>query len=168
MNAYKKALGIQSILQSKPLKELPEKLIYRNGKTFTMYSTKTGKKLGTMEAYITSWPPSKYYYPKIHSEYKCLYIDGLMADVPRQGVGKAFIDYAKHLSKNSEAQGRINLLAWCLDDSKICPQIFYHKMGFTTANKKHLNEIKRLEKLNDQKPRLFGNWNVWTNMYLKI
>lgn len=165
---YNRSLGINSILQSKPLKNKPEVLFYNNGNDYFMFSTTTGEVLGRMNAYITKWPPSKSYYPNEKKEYSCLYIDGLIAYKKMQGVGRRFINFAKALSKNSEAKGKINILAWCLDDSKTCPQIFYHKMGFTTANKKHLAEILRLEKTNTKTPRLFGNWNTPTNMYLEI
>lgn len=168
INLYKKAMGLKSILQSKPLKLLPDKLIYKKGDIYQMFSGKTGKKLGIMKAYLTDWPAGKSYYPEIKHNYKCLYIDGLEVFAKKQGIGKAFTDYAKKLSKNSQAEGRINILAWCLDDSKISPQIFWHKMGFTTANKSHLSEILRLEKLNDPCPQLFGNWDTYTNMYLNI
>jgi len=165
---YCNKLGVDSILQSKPpQKKLPETLIYNTGNDYIMFSTKTGEQLGRMNAYITEWPPGKSYYPKEKESYTCLYIDGLIAFKKMQGVGKKFIEFAKGLSKNSKAKGKINILAWCLDDSKVCPQIFYHKMGFTTANKKHLAEILRLEKTNTKTPRLFGNWNVYTNMYLE-
>jgi len=156
------------ILSPRPNFQLPSELIWNNGNNYIMFSTKTGQKLGRMQAYVTDWPPSKSYYPEEKETYKCLYIDGLEAYKKLQGVGKKFIEFAKNLSRNSAAKDKINILAWCLDDSKVCPQVFYHKMGFTTTNQKHLKEIIRLEQTNTKTPRLFGNWNIPTNMYLEV
>lgn len=169
LKIFKRKLGVENLLQTKPFKGLPERLIiFGKNDHYIMFSPKSKKQLGIMHAYITPWPPQRSFYPEIKEKYKCLYIDGLIVNEKRKGVGKDFIQFAKHLSENSDAERRINLHAWCLDDSKTCPQIFYHKMGFTTTNKKHLKEIKRLEATGTITPRLFGNWNVSTNMYLAL
>lgn len=165
---YKNGWQAKNIFELKPFKKLPERLIFPTfNDQFIMFSPKTGKQLGIMRAYLTSWPAGKSYYPEIKKDYKCIYIDGLIVNEKLKGVGRDFIKFAKNWSKNSKAEGKINILAWCLDDSKTCPQVFYHKMGFTTANKKHLAEIMRLEKIGTKQPKLFGDWNIATNMYLK-
>lgn len=169
INFLKNSAGVKSILQVKPAASLPEKMIFQVKRNhYAMFDRKSREPLGLMHAYITEWPPSRSFYPKIKEAYKVLYIDGLEVNKKFQGAGREFINLAKNISKNSPAEGRINLLAWCLDDSKVCPQIFYHKMGFTTANKKHLAEIKRLEATGTKNPKLFGDWNVSTNMYLEV
>lgn len=165
---YTKLHYENNILQTKPLRKIPEALIYNKDNDYIMFSTRSGKVLGRMNAYLTEWPPSKSYYPDEKQTYTCLYIDGLETFKKFQGVGKRFIEFAKSISRNSEAKGKINILAWCIDDSNVCPQVFYHKMGFTTTNKKHLAEIIRLEKTNSKTPQLFGDGNTYTNMYLDL
>ena len=98
-----------NILQTKPLREIPATLIYNKGNDYIMFSTRSGQALGRMNAYITEWPPSKSYYPDEKQTYTCLYIDGLEAFKKFQGVGKRFIEFAKSISQNSKAKGKINI-----------------------------------------------------------
>ncbi len=117
-----------------PLKllKLPARLIYKAGTKnvkYNMFSTKTGEHLGYMRA-ETFTLNTKDFYP-VEKPTKSLYINKLEAFKKREGVGTDFINFAKHLSKESGAEGRIHLIAYNADSIANPPQKFYRKLGFT-------------------------------------
>ncbi len=165
INFFNKALGVDSVLRTKSLKTLPETLTFCKNSHYNLFSTKDGSLLGEMIAYPITLEKNAFYYPGAKKSFNCFYIDELIANVKKHGIGRTLINIAKKESYKKGCNGRINLVATCIDDSKISPQTFYYKMGFTTTNKKHLQEIIRIK--DNQNPQMFSNPETLTPMYLK-
>ena len=131
-------------MKIKPLRTLPEVLIYKMPDTFysgeyRMINTKTGKFVGEM---ITS---------NLKLEKKYLGIAILNIFKKRQGYGTRFLNFAKKLSQEQGAEGRLILKATTMpQDPHNPPHIFYRKFGFTTEDKKQLKKIDRHIKKNKQ------------------
>ena len=151
-------------------KPLPKSLIYQNGEMYNMFSTKTGKHLGRMIA-------GERFYGKIAEEdfefypnkenYVSLYIVGLLAKVKGQGVGRKFIQFAKHLANNERCQGRVTVYALNNQEGKIlnASSPFFRKCGFTSSEKPGLEDTDRVIK--GLKP-LHGDWYCSLPMYLPV
>lgn len=166
INFFKKAIGTDSILKTRTIQKLPETLIYSRQSHYKAFSTKNGNLLGEMIAYPITLEHTSLYYPNTKNKFKCLYIDELIANVKKHGIGKALIDVAKKESYKKGCDGRINLVASCIDESNISPQTFYYKMGFTTTNKKHLQEIIRLK--DNPNPQMFSDPSTQTPMFFEL
>ncbi len=113
--------------------KLPARLIYKAEKDgqakYNMFSTKTCEFLGYMKAETVTLM-TKDFYP-VDKPTKSLYINKLEAFKKREGVGTEFINFAKHLSKEQGAGGRIHLIAYNAESRANPPQKFYRKLGFT-------------------------------------
>lgn len=151
-------------------KPIPQRLIYKNGDRYTMFSTNDGKKLGNMiveERFYGKRKDEKYeFYPK-KENYISLYITALHSLVKRQGVGRAFIKFAKHLANNERCQNRITLVAINNQEKNIldAPSPFYRKCGFLSTEKPALDDVDRV--LRGMKPKN-GSWYCCMPMYMPI
>ena len=159
-----------SFLHTPQIKKIPERLIYQQGDRFIMFSTKTKKTLGRMivkEEHYGKLKNEDYeFYPK-KENYTALYIVGLLANVKKQGVGKAFIQLAKKLAHNERCQDRITVLAMNNQESNIlnASSPFFRKLGFSSAEKPGLSDVDRV--LKGEKPKN-GDWYCCLPMYLPI
>ena len=150
--------------------KVPERLIYNSGDTYIMYSRKNNKVLGRMIAYeknYTTIAKEDYeFYPNLEN-YTSLYILALWAKDKRQGVGKTFLNFAKHLADNPRCKKRITLLAMNNQDGNIlnAPSPFYRKCGYTSAETEGLEDVDRV--LRKQRP-LHGEWYCCLPMYLPL
>lgn len=151
-------------------KPLPDRLIYKSGNRYTMFSTKDGKTLGTMiaeEKFYGKIIEEDYeFYPK-KENYISLYITALHSKIKRQGVGRTFIEFAKHLANNERCQNRITLLAMNNQERNIldAPSPFYRKCGFSSAEKPGLEDVDRV--LKGMRPK-HGDWYCCLPMYLPV
>ena len=160
------------MLKFPPLKPkpLPQRLIYKSGDRYTMFSTKDGKTLGRMiaeEKFYGKIAEEDYeFYPK-KENYISLYIIALHAKIKRQGVGRAFIEFAKRLANNERCQNRITVLAMNNQERNIldAPSPFYRKCGFASAEKPGLEDVDRIIK--GMRPK-HGYWYTCLPMYLPV
>ena len=85
----------------------------------------------------------------------------------RQGVGRAFIEFAKRLANNERCQNRITLLAMNNQERNIldAPSPFYRKCGFSSAEKPGLEDVDRIIK--GMRPK-HGYWYTCLPMYLPV
>lgn len=138
-----------SILFSKPLNSMPERIILKSitKKTlpdddfqipyfrYQMLETKTGKYLGEMMGTPETICKNTDFYPD-KTPYKSYYIEFLQTNTERSGHGKAFIELAQSESKKYGCGGKIHLIATRLYAPKNPPHLFYKKCGFISNNKK--------------------------------
>lgn len=153
-----------------PQSKLPERLIYKAGDKYTMFSTKTGEVLGSMVArerqYGKICNEDFEYYPK-KENYTSLYIVGLLSNIKRKGIGRAFIEFAKKLADNPRCENRITVFAMNNQDGNIlkASSPFFRKCGFSSAEKPGLNDCDRVIK--GLRP-LNGDWYCSLPMYLPV
>lgn len=160
------------MLKFPPLKphSFPKSLIYKQGNRYEMFSTKDGKSLGHMiaeEQFYGKIAQEDYeYYPKMEN-YTSLYIIALLAKVKRQGVGHAFINFAKKLANNERCKNRVTVFAMNNQEGSIlnAPSPFYRKCGFSSAEKPGLDDVDRV--IRGQKPQN-GDWYCSLPMYLPV
>ena len=135
---------VQSLLSIRPIKDFPNMLIYlkRVNKImepeqmeYVMFSTKTGKFEGEMLCHKTEM--------NFRDDYNgnTLAIDLLKAKHRKQGVGGAFINFAKYLSKQTGCNGYIILKADPFFTPDSAPHIFYRKCSFSTLDTKQDKKI---------------------------
>lgn len=159
---------MRSLLFTKPLKQLPEKLFYKTQTTindavhdknsqcltypafqYTAINTKTNEYAGKMIAAPLEYAnPAKRFYP-YNKPYRSFYISYLKSEEPYKGFGRAFIELAKTESKNYNCEGRIHLIASRLYDRNNPPHIFYKKCGFISNSNimnKYLDSCIQLQK----------------------
>ncbi len=142
-----------SLLNRKPVKEIPQVLIYTTRAIATdlttgksrivnvhkMADTKTGHYVGEMVTQARKKVDCTYIYPnKITCD--ALEIVRLIMEERRMGYGSKFIEFAKHESQQKGCNGRVFALASRLYDRQHPSHIFYRKQGFTSVDKK-LNKI---------------------------
>lgn len=145
-----------SILLTKPLKEIPERIIYskplRGTTQYNMASTKTGKFVGSMFGSMEREFSGSTYYPTF-DYYDSFYIHLLDIKEKRQGHGTAFINFAQNISKQNGGAGRVHLKASSCFDTKNPAQIFYRRLGFDSQ---YTDQIKLIDKAikRNKKPNL--------------
>ena len=133
-----------NLLNIQPIKKIPDRLIYLNSVNKTMrpeqlkyiiFSTKTGKHEGEMLCHKTKM--------NLRDDYNgsSLAVDFLMANKRKQGVGTAFINFAKFLSRQMGCNGHIVLKADPFFTPNSAPHVFYRKCGFSTLDKKQDKKI---------------------------
>lgn len=142
-----------SILNRKPLQQVPKELIYTlkavatdftTGKSrivnvHNMADTATGHYVGQMVTQARKKVDCTYIYPnKITCD--ALEIIRLIMEERRMGYGSKFIEFAKHESRKKGCEGRVFALASRLYDRNHPSHIFYRKKGFTSVNPK-INKI---------------------------
>lgn len=145
---------MQSILSIKPLKSLPQRIIYKapykNGSNiYLMFDTKSCNKVGTMVGNVTTETMFSNYYPSFAS-YKSFKIHDLIIDEKRKGHGSAFIKLARAESLRQGANGRVHLDAGKIHDPMNPPHVFYRKLGFLTRFADTLAKIDKAIKKNKQ------------------
>lgn len=136
---------------NRPIQKLPKELIYKcpkppvvlgwlynKGKTkpdlYKMIDTKTGKYVGEMLGCPVLHDNKKnrqIFYP-INVPYKSFYISELQIEERFMGYGRKFINFARHLSNQSECNGRVHLVASRVFDRYYPPHVFYKKCGFVS------------------------------------
>ena len=124
------------ILLSKPVKKLPQRIVYKyykpnEGYNYRMFSIKTKEVIGNMRAFPEFVTNSKYY-PDMQG-YFSYHIANLVSKLkPKQRVGTQLINLAKIESlRDKKCQGRINLIATTLKSDS---PIFYAKQGFKSQH----------------------------------
>lgn len=138
----------KSILLTKPIKTMPEVLIYKQNNVYryTMLDVKNSKIAGRMYAHFIQ---------NLKTKECSLFINTLNIYQKRQGFGSKFLDFAKQVSKQFGCEGRVRLIASTTEyDPLNPPHIFYRKNGFSTDNKKLLKKIDKYIKNNKQLPHL--------------
>lgn len=161
-------MGKRSILEVKPIKELPEYLIYFNRRTsnYDLISTATGERLGKMCARPEAIYDNTYY--KTNKPYSSFYISSLWVDPKhrREGVGKSLVNLAKIESFRRGGDGRVHLIAQKLNSQEEKPpQIFYRKLGFTSQYTWDISTIDRCILNNEELPK---NMRWITPMFLPL
>lgn len=160
LKIYSYRLKAKSVLQTRPLKKIPERIVFQKGNTYQM-SFLNGTILGRMKA-EPIYEHRDGFYP-INRPYASFYIKRLKSFFSGLGIGKDFIKIARKESFREFCSGRVHLVAFNSENLKKPPQIFYRKTGFTTTNKMHLKEIDRAISAGEQLKS--DNW--WsTQMYL--
>ncbi|MCM1266092.1 MAG: hypothetical protein NC200_07825 [Candidatus Gastranaerophilales bacterium] len=146
-----------------PPKKLPDRLIYRSGDTFKMFSLKEGKQLGIMVA-RPDFVTESGIYPK-KKNFWAYYVVGLQAKVRGQGVGKDFEKLLRKIAKDDEkCQGRIYLRAYNnIDADHKASSTWWHARGYRGCDKNAQNDLERV--LRHQKPK-YGAWYMDMEMYL--
>ena len=124
----------QSILLTKPIKDMPKGLIYNYSRDYySLIETKTGKIVGEMRAYPIF--NDKLYYRDKDVNDAIFYISSLdiFPKYQKKGWGEYFIKFAKNESVNQDCGRRVSLVAYNYDK---CPHAFYFKQGFVTLNER--------------------------------
>lgn len=154
------------VISALKLLKLPQRLIYKAvGKSATqynMFSTKTGEFLGFMQAEKVLLKNSDFY-PITNPVYS-LYINKLEAFKKGEGVGSDFINFAKHLSRESGAEGRVHCIAYNAKDPYTPPQKFYRKLGFTC---KKPEDTKIIDEAIQNNTKIPFKLNFGSIMYLE-
>lgn len=143
-----------SLLFIKPLKTMPDRLIYKTKTTIQDCIHSKDSKVGKYPAYIYNMVdvknggkfvgkmiaapilyqnPSMRFY-QIPAPYKSFYIELLKTFERGNGYGKEFINFAKIESKKYGCEGRIHLIASRLYDRLRPPHVFYKKCGFISKS----------------------------------
>lgn len=123
-----------TLLIQKPIKKMPEVLIYNvpNTGRYNMFSSKEGRRgfVGVMDLSVDNFKGQD-----------ALKIVDLLIFEREKGYGSYFINFAKALSRKFFG-GRVFLEASTLPiDPFAPPHVFYRKHGFTTDNEKVLKKI---------------------------
>lgn len=139
-----------SILLTKPLKEIPRRLIY-SGKQkqkffselnksdvelnyYNMYDREAGKVVGTMISGPVVFNNKNIDIYNLPLGYKSYYVNQLYVRQRMQGHGDAFIQFAKHMSKQTGCEGRLHLVASAIDCLVGPPHLFYKKEGLVASS----------------------------------
>lgn len=170
-----------SLLASKPLKKIPERLCYYTVKnnlppnpvhdfmvlTYNMADTKTGKFLGemTVSPMIFDARINNKIYPEEKGFFKSLQIFHIESCERSKGVGSDFIKVAKSESKRFGCEGRVNVISSTMYDRKNPPHIFYKKNGFISVSEIINNKLNEciIQKKKASFKRITG-----IDMYLPI
>ena len=153
---YLRKIQVNSILQTEPIKKMPEHLIYFNRKNnnYTMFSTNTGEILGKMSARPEYIYGNKIYYPEL-AGYSSLYITSLKAEKRKQGIGREFINFARLESIRRGCEGRVHLIADNVTkEPDNLPYVAYRKMGLDSQQKWAITSIDRYIKTGETLPLL--------------
>lgn len=114
----------------KPVK-FPERVIYGNGSKFKMADTKTGKYLGKMKVTPMVLNNNAFYKNKEPINALCINNLWVPMNVRNKKAGTAFVNFAKHLSRGKNCDGRVYTIAYNPDNP---PHKFWRKMGFATTS----------------------------------
>ena len=157
---------MSSMLCMKPIKNLPEHLIYSSPKapdTYRMFSTKTGKYEGMLIARPQLVEKSGVYPKK--KNFWAYYVIGLTAKIKEQGVGKALEKFLRTLAKKDErCQGRIWLRAFNNQDPHgRASSTWWYQRGYRCCDPKAQEELDRY--MRGQRTR-YGDWYRDMDMYL--
>ena len=127
-------LIVVSLVSVKPIKELPNVVIYNpmNTSVYNMGSPYFGNFLGEMVAY-----------PIEENNKKTLWIEHLLMFQRRSGFGTMFLDFAQQLSRQLGCGGKLLLLAASTIYETKAPHAFYRKYGFGSDDKKVLKLIDK-------------------------
>lgn len=140
-----------SILFQRPLKKFPKTIIFSSPKPLEYYSKINNSnmkmtsykmydtELGEVVAYMRSGPVSVksedlklYDLPKGYMSY---YINFLFARARSRGYGKAFLNFAKIMSKKTGCEGRLHLNAGEINPLAGPPHLFYKSQGLVARTK---------------------------------
>lgn len=113
-----------------PPQKLPERLIYTHGEMSKIFSTRTGDILGHIKTKKMLLKDDSYYPNGAGNE--SLYIKDLEVRpfCRRQGIGSELVKFAKKLSIQLGAEGRVHLIAYNHKKPSDSPHKFYRKLGF--------------------------------------
>lgn len=161
---YLRLLNADSLLHTKPLKKLPDIMVYnKNRRDHFVAFNKQGKQMGYMIAYpVHVSNPDTFY--KLE-EYISFFIKRLFInkEYRGQGAGTALLNAANKLSCTPVCEGRVHLIAKKIFDAQAHPQKFYRKAGFDSQRKCHIERIDWAIKNNKPLPSDF----LWeTPMFL--
>ena len=150
----------------KLIANLPKFRIYKSGEeTFRMYSNDGDKYVGIMLA-RPEFVTEKGIYPNMKN-FWAYYVVGLDAKVKYQGVGKAFNDLLKKLSKEDErCEGRVYLRAFNnIEPSGRPSSTWWYARGYRGCDKRAQEDLDRVRM--GIKPKS-GDWYRDMDMYLPI
>lgn len=155
------------IFAASRLKKLPEYLIYNDTKkdTYTLFSTKTKKVLGSMQAYPEFIFDRRTYYPN-EIGYNSLYIASIISFIKGCGVGTALINLAKKESIRRNCEGKIHLVARNITgEPDNIPIIFYRKLHF---NSQYIYLMKNIDTFLKREKELSTQAMKSTPMYMPV
>ena len=123
-----------SILYTKPLKQIPKGLIYKvpTNSSYRLFSTNDGSFVGKMYAYAKDCTNSSFYDVEPNGETFHIYSFEIFDEYKRKGWGEYFAQFAKNESYKQGCKGRTSLVAYNSDKS---PHVFWWKQGFVTKDK---------------------------------
>ena len=146
----------KSILFSKPIKDFPERLIYRSSEasrvpdgingsktfvyTYKMYDTKAKAVVGLMKAGPVNYKNKRCEIYPMDTPYNSYYISYLETVDSGYNYGTDLINLAKNESMQSYCEGRVHLVASRTFSPRRPPHLFYRKLGFQT-NSSFLNDV---------------------------
>lgn len=145
-NTIKKYLKLthkKSILQTRPLKKIPEYLCWKTPKKNTYFLfNKEGRLAGRMVAYKDYCTENDVFYPTKMS-YASFYIKRIFIEQEfrQKGACKAFLNIAAKESYRNHCDGKVHLIAKDISGTGFHPQIIYRKYGFDSQNKYHIQNI---------------------------
>ena len=146
----------KSILFTKPIKDFPERLIYRSSEvsrvpdgingsktfvyTYKMYDTKAKAVVGLMKAGPVNYKNKRCKVYLMNTPYNSYYISYLETADSGFNYGTDLINLAKRESMQSYCEGRVHLVASRTFSPRRPPHLFYRKLGFQT-NSSFLNDV---------------------------
>ena len=149
-------MKIQAILLTKPLKEMPRRIIYKspdkypvigtvNGinvdaHVFNMVDLETNEVVATMKAGPVNYKNKKREIYPMTTPYKSYYIAYIESIDSGLGYGTDLINLAKSESKKNGCEGRVHLTASRNLTPRRPPHLFYRKRGFESVSP-YINEI---------------------------
>jgi GNAT superfamily N-acetyltransferase len=144
------------VLLTRPLKEIPRRIIYKTSNKYPIYASVNGPKVyahvynmvdletrefvATMKAGAVTYNKRK---PKIYpikTPYKSYYVAYLESAESGLGYGTEMINLAKLESKKQGCEGRVHLTASRVYTPRRPPHLFYRKLGFESVCS-YINEI---------------------------
>lgn len=144
------------ILFTKPIKDFPERLIYRSSEasrvpdgingsktfvyTYKMYDTKAKAVVGLMKAGPVNYKNKRCEIYPMDTPYNSYYISYLETVDSGYNYGTDLINLAKNESMQSYCEGRVHLVASRTFSPRRPPHLFYRKLGFQT-NSSFLNDV---------------------------
>ena len=136
------------------VKKLPDKIIYLREVNnvlrppqceYVIFSPKNSEYGGVLKCHKSTLP-------YLDTDYKgsTLAIDFIRTSKRGKGYGKALLDFAKILSKQTGCEGQMILKAVGTFSPLSVPHLFYRKNGFTTLDKKTDKKMDKFIKKNQR------------------
>ncbi len=140
----------QPIPLTKPLKELPRRLIYKSQKTqrvfddingtktrayvYNMVDTQTNEVVATMKAGPVEYKNKNHEIYPIEVPYRSYYVAYIESVDSGQGYGTELLKLARSESVQTGCEGRVHLIASRIYTPRRPPHLFYRKQGFESGS----------------------------------
>ena len=144
------------ILLTRPLKEIPRRIIYKSPDVYPVYASVNGAEtyahvynmvnletrefVATMKAGAVTYKKKKPTIYPIKTPYKSFYVSYLESVDSGLGYGTEMINLAKIESKKLGCEGRVHLTASRVYSPQRPPHLFYRKQGFQSVSS-YINDI---------------------------